>query len=435
VNWYDVSLNVGPIPLSTSFAVSPINPIVNMPVTFTATTLGGTSPYTINWNFGDGTTGTGPTATHTFTTAQSFTVTETATDSSTPLQTATSSKSVTIATPPPLSTSFTVQPAIPIVNTPVTFTATTTGGTAPYSVTWNFGDGTSGTGASVVHTFSNAQAYTVTETATDSSTPAKTATDSQSITVYTTPPLSITNFQPSSYSPQVGQTITFSASATGGTTPYTYTVAFGDGGTGSGKSVTHTYSAAGSYTATLTVTDSAAPQVSVSKTVTVNVAALVPPLLAVPSNQTVPAGFWINFTVTATSANTGGTVTLSATGLPAGATFDSSTGLFSWKPSVGQTGSYAVTFTATDSSYPATPTSKPMGIQVSQAAPGGSNGGNGGSGGGSNGSCTLCGIIPKVSPTVGLLAIGGLLGLVSALAALTIKARANLERTKRRLRN
>jgi PKD repeat protein len=212
-------------------------------------------------------------------------------------------------------------------------------------------------------------------------------------------------------------------------------VTFGDGGTGTGSAVTYAYSAAGSYTATVTVTDSASPQASISKSVTVNVQALIPPTLTVLGNQTVTTGTWINFTVTATSLNIGGTVTLSATGLPAGAAFDPTTGLFSWKPSATQTGSYTIVFTATDSSYPSTPTSKPIGIQVNQAAPGGSNGGNGGSGGGSNGSCTLCGIFPKISNTIGLLAIGGLLGLIASLAALTIRARASLERTKRRLGN
>ncbi len=519
VNWYDVNLNVGSIPLSTNFTVSPSTPIVNTPVTFTAITLGGTSPYTISWNFGDGATGTGSTATHTYLTALSFTVTETATDSSAPTRTATSSKTVTISMPPPPSTSFTFQPASPIVNTPVTFTATTTGGTPPYTVTWNFGDGSSGTGSSIVHTFTSAQSFTVTEvatdssspsqsatssktvivqptpplsttftffpttplvnspitftagttggtlpysvtwnfgdgktgsgtstthtyatagsftvteTATDSSTPAKTATSTQSVTVYTSLPLS-TTFGVSSSSPQVGQAVTFGASATGGTAPYTYTVSFGDGGTGSGKSVTHTYSAAGSYTATVTVTDSASPQASISKSLTVNVLALVPPLLTVPANQTVTTGTWVNFTVTATSANTGGTVALSATGLPTGATFEPTTGLFSWKPSSSETGSYTITFIATDSSSPATPTTKPMEIQVNQAAPGGSNGGNGGSGGGSNGSCTFCGILPKISTNISLLVVGTLLGLVASLAALTIRARSSLERTKRRL--
>jgi preprotein translocase subunit SecY len=74
-----------------------------------------------------------------------------------------------------------------------------------------------------------------------------------------------------------------------------------------------------------------------------------------------------------------------------------------------------------------------VGIQVSQAAPGGSNEGNGGSGGGSNGSCLYCGILPTITSSILLLVIGGLLGLMTSLALLTIRARASLERTKRRM--
>ena len=519
VDWYNVTLNLGQIPLSTSFTASPSSPLVNTPVTLTATTIGGTSPYTVSWNFGDGSTGTGASVTHTYANAQSFIVTETVIDSSSPVQSATSTKTLTVSPPPPPSTSFTFQPSSPIVNTPVTFVATTTGGTVPYSVAWNFGDGSSGTGASIIHTFTSVQSFTVSETATDSSSPsqsatsskvvivqpipplstsftflpttplvnapvtftaattggtlpyivawnfgdgttgtgatvthsytttgvftvtetatdssptAKTATSSQSVTVYLILPLSISSFQASNYSPQVGQSITLTGLATGGTGPYTYTIIFGDGASRVRSSSTHTYSVAGSYTATLTVTDSASPQATVSASITINVLAS-PPTLTIPANQTVIAGTWINFTVTAASSNIVGGITLSATGLPVGASFDQATGAFSWKPSASQTGSYVVVFTTTDSSSPSTPTSKPMEIQVKQAAPGGSNGGNGGSGGSSNGGCLFCGVIPKISTSFGLLMIGGLLGLVASLALLTIKARASLEQTKRRM--
>src|SRR5437899_1854089 len=422
-----------PPPPSTSFTFLPSGPIVNSPVTFTATTTGGTAPYAISWNFGDGATGAGATATHTYTTAQSFTVTETATDSSSLSQTATSFMGVTVTAPPPLSTSFTFLPASPMVNTPVTFTATTNGGTTPYSVSWNFGDGISGTGTSVTHTFTSAQSFTVKETATDSSAPTRTATSAQSLTVVATPPLSAT-LQVSSSSPPVGQTVTFTASAAGGTSPYTYAIAFGDGATGTGIVTPHAYSIAGSYTVKATVADSASPQASVATSVIVNVQVLVPLALAVPGNQTVIAGTWINFTIAA-SVNIGDAVGFSATGLPAGSSFNQATGVFSWKPSASQTGSYTVVFTATDSSYPSAPTSKPVGIQVNQDPPGGSNGGNGGSGGGSNGSCTLCGTFPTISTNIGLLVVGGLLGLVSTIVILTIKARTSLERTKRRMGN
>src|SRR6266568_3101631 len=357
-----VAVNLPPPP-STSFTFSPSSPVVNTVVTFTAATTGGTGPYTINWNFGDSATGTGASITHTFNAAQSFTVTETATVPSSPSQHATSSKTIAISTPPPPSTGFTFLPASPIVNIPVTFTATTIGGTPPYSITWNFGDGTSGTGSSITHTFTTAQSFTVKETATDSSAPTRTATSSQSVTVVTTPPLT-TTLQVSSSSPQVGQTVTFTASATGGTAPYTYTIAFGDGSTGTGSTTTHAYSIAGSYTTKMTVTDSASPKTSILTSKTVNVQALVPPTLSVPGNQTIVAGTWINFTVTAVSLNTGGTVSLSATELPAGASFNQATGVFSWKPSSSQVGSYTVVFTAMDSSYPSAPNSKPMEVQV-----------------------------------------------------------------------
>src|SRR5437879_2649529 len=116
VDWYNVGLNIGSIQLSTSFTISPSTPLVNKPVTFTSATVGGTAPYTISWNFGDGTSGTGTSVTHTYSTVQTFTVTETATDSSSPSQTTTSSKPVTTSTPPPPSTSFTSSPTSPTVN-------------------------------------------------------------------------------------------------------------------------------------------------------------------------------------------------------------------------------------------------------------------------------------------------------------------------------
>src|SRR5438552_1046920 len=132
VNWYDVNLNVGPIPLSTSFTISPSNPIVNTPVTFTSTTTGGTSPYTTTWDFGDGATGTGSTATHAYSTAGTFTVILTVNDSGSPRQTASSQLSITVASPPSTLTAiFTYSPSSPQVGQPITFSASTNGGTAP----------------------------------------------------------------------------------------------------------------------------------------------------------------------------------------------------------------------------------------------------------------------------------------------------------------
>src|SRR5260370_12100395 len=110
-------------------------------------------------------------------------VTETATDSSSPAQTAASSNTLTVGSQLILAMSCTVLTASPSVNSPVTFTAATTGGIAPYTISWSFGDGATGTGTIVSHTYITAQSFTVTETAKDSSSAKQTATSSQTIMV------------------------------------------------------------------------------------------------------------------------------------------------------------------------------------------------------------------------------------------------------------
>ncbi len=72
------------------------------------------------------------------------------------------------------------------------------------------------------------------------------------------------------------------------------------------------------------------------------------PILTVPTEQAVVAGNAINVTVSA--ADPGGLpVTLSAANLPDGARFDPNAGVLSWTPTGAQQGTYAVTFTATNS--------------------------------------------------------------------------------------
>jgi len=66
-----------------------------------------------------------------------------------------------------------------------------------------------------------------------------------------------------------GRVASFTASASGGSPPYSFSWAFGDGGSATGSSATHTYSTGGSYTVTLTTQDSASRTIVVSKVVTV----------------------------------------------------------------------------------------------------------------------------------------------------------------------
>jgi len=71
------------------------------------------------------------------------------------------------------------------------------------------------------------------------------------------------------------------------------------------------------------------------------------PTITAPTTQTVVEGQALNFTVTASDPDGGG-VTLSATGVPSGATFTTSSGAFSWTPNTSQAGTYTVTFSADD---------------------------------------------------------------------------------------
>src|SRR5205809_112286 len=173
----DVFASGGPLPLSTSFTLSPSNPAIGVSVAFTATSVGGTQPYSYSWNFGDGSTGSGAVATHSYSSAGLYSTTTTVTDSTG--KTATSSQSVTVSQPGALTASFAYAPSAPVSGQSVTFTATATGGSSPYSYSWSLA-GTGKTGNPVSQSFTNGT-YAVSLTVTDGT--GKTATSSQSIIV------------------------------------------------------------------------------------------------------------------------------------------------------------------------------------------------------------------------------------------------------------
>ncbi len=112
----------------------------------------------------------------------------------------------------------------------------------------------------------------------------KTSTDNVSVNVSDTLPTPLsTTLEVSNATPNVSQPITATASASGGTAPYTVTFDWGDNTTpttGSETTATHSYSTAGSYTLTTTVKDSANPQASQSKSTSITVKEVVQPISA-----------------------------------------------------------------------------------------------------------------------------------------------------------
>jgi PKD repeat protein len=142
----------------------------------------------------------------------------------------------------------------------VTFTATTYGGFSGGSVSWNFGDGTTGGDVlSTSHTYATAGTYRASITWTDGLGTVVSG-DSPSISVGSVSTLTAS----ADASPTSGQAplpVSFTGSASGGSGTYTYSWNFGDGtATSTLQDPTHTYATAGTYLATLTVTDSVSHQ-------------------------------------------------------------------------------------------------------------------------------------------------------------------------------
>ena len=107
---------------------------------------------------------------------------------------------------------------------------------------------------------------------------------------------------------------------------------------------------AGSYPITLTASNGVSPNATQSFTLTVNQSAQAPAITSAQST-TFTVGTAGTFTVTATGSPT---PTLSESGsLPAGVTFNTSTGVLSGTPASGTAGSYSITFTASNGVSPA----------------------------------------------------------------------------------
>src|SRR5215217_4627134 len=141
------------------------------------------------------------------------------------------------------------------------FQANLTGGTGPYTISWDFGDGSEESDEqTVLHTFEEAGTYNVVVTGTDEN--GQEASDNLEITVNEPPPpttitepLTVGIISNGTES-VVPATFEFQANLTGGTEPYTYIWNFGDGSEESDEqTVLHTFEEAGTYNVTLAATD------------------------------------------------------------------------------------------------------------------------------------------------------------------------------------
>ncbi len=259
--------------LQPSFTFTPSSPLDHQTVIFDATSSRAPSNNpiaTYSWNFGDGATGSGRTATHAFNTAGTFVVTLTVADAFN--RTASTSQTVSVSAGAAPVASFTTSPSTAKVGDFVNFNASSSvaaSGRTITSYSWDFGDGEQKTTTTptTTHDFLSAGTFTVTLTVTDDAGHTGVTTASVTITadaptaaftaVQTSIPLHIVQFDGRTSTAVSGRTIT------------AYSWNFGDGTTSTEAAPAHPFPTAASFSVTLTVTDSTGKTGTTTRSVSV----------------------------------------------------------------------------------------------------------------------------------------------------------------------
>jgi len=240
--------------LSAAFTYGPSSIVVSSTVLFTGTSSTNGTPLSYVWNFGDGKTGSGLTASHVYTHHGSYTVVFTATDTCgyNKVQTDT----VTVSAPT-IAANFDQSATSVVVSTTVRFTDTSTTNVPPIAAwEWDFGDGSADVlTQNASHLYMSPGIRTVRLTVTDT----LGYSNSHTATVTVSAPTMVASFD---YTPKpalivVSDTVYFTdTSTTNGPPVVGWLWTFGDGALSAAQNPSHRYTTVDTYTVSLLITDS-----------------------------------------------------------------------------------------------------------------------------------------------------------------------------------
>jgi PKD repeat protein len=229
-------------PLTAKFTADPKSGIAPLVVKFTDMSTG--SPESWIWDFGDGSTSTGPNPVHAFTKAGAFDVTLTVTRG---MNKDSATQTIIVGSVP--AADFVADSTTVSVNTPVHFTDKTVN--SPTAWAWDFGDGATSSEQNPTRVYSVKGVYTVTLTATNNN-GKDTEKKVNYITVGIPPTADFITEIPSYQEGSRTQYVRFIDTSIGN--PVSWSWDFGDGTNFDGQyPPLHLYNRDGAYTVSLTV--------------------------------------------------------------------------------------------------------------------------------------------------------------------------------------
>lgn len=240
------------------------------PLNFTAVPSGGSGTYAgVDWRFGDGTTASGSTVDHAWGHAGNYMVSAEVHDSNGAA--ATGTLAVRVGN---VSANASVNATSGEPSSMFRFTAAGGGGAGPaYRYSWNFGDGTNGTGAEVNHTYPGAGSYTASVQVVDAL-GARAYASAPTVRIYYA---IIATIEMSTPAPTTGEAVTLNAHVAGGSGSYTCTWSIPGAAPVGGCTTVHTWDASGRYPVVLIVRDPSAGNASTTAAVVVTGPTVNPP--------------------------------------------------------------------------------------------------------------------------------------------------------------